>query len=137
MTFDVLSEINYLAVVVAALAYFAWGAIWYAPRVMGNRWQKAVGLTQEQLRPNPMVFVGTYIAYLLMAVTLAAIARSIPGATDFADGLVLGLFVGIGIVTAGIWVGGMYEQRMNLAWLNIVNGLIGTIIMAVIVTIWD
>jgi hypothetical protein len=136
MTFDVLNEINYLAVVVAALANFAWGAIWYAPPVMGNRWQKAVGLTQDQLRPNPLVFVGTYIAYFLMAVTLAAIARS-TGGSDFADGLVLGLFVGIGIIAAGIWVGGMYEQRMSLAWLNIVNGLIGTIIMAVIVTVWD
>jgi hypothetical protein len=71
-----------------------------------------------------------------MSLTLAAIARS-TGASDFADGLVLGLFVGIGIVAAGIWVGGMYEQRMNLAWLNIINGLIGAIIMAVIVTIWD
>lgn len=136
MSFDVLSEINYLAVIVAALAYFAWGAIWYSPPVMGKTWQKAVGLTQEQLRPNPMVFIGTYIAYFLMALTLAAIARS-TDASDFADGLVLGLFVGIGIVAAGIWVGGMYEQRMNLAWLNIINGLIGTIIMALIVTIWD
>ena len=136
MSFDVLSEINYLAVIVAALAYFAWGAIWYAPPVMGNTWQKAVGLSQEQLRPNPMIFIGTYIAYILMALTLAAIARS-TGASDFGDGLVLGLFVGIGIVAAGLWVGGMYEQRMNLAWLNMVNGVVGIIIMAVIVTIWD
>jgi hypothetical protein len=136
MTFDVLGDINYLAVIVAALAYFAWGAIWYAPPVMGKTWQKATGLTQEQLRPNPMVFLGTYVAYFLMAVTLAAIARS-TGASDFADGLVLGLFIGIGIVAAGIWVGGAYEQRMNLAWINMVNGLIGIIIMAVIVTVWD
>jgi hypothetical protein len=136
LNFDVLSEINYLAVVVAALAYFAWGAIYYAPPIAGRAWQKAVGLTQEQLRPNPVVFVGTYIGYFVMAVTLAAIARS-TGATDFADGLVLGLFVGIGIAAMGIWVGGMYEQRMNLAWLNMGNGVIGTIIMAVIVTVWD
>lgn len=136
MTFDVLSEINYLAVVVAALAFFAWGAIWYAPPFMGKTWQKAVGLTEEQLRPNPMVFLGTYIAYFLMAVTLAAIARS-TGASEFGDGLILGLFVGIGIVAAGIWVGGMYEHRMNLAWINMGNAVIGTIIMAVIVTVWD
>ena len=136
MSFDVLSEVNYLAVVVAALAFFAWGAIWYAPPVMGRVWQRHVGLTQEQLRPNPMVFLGTYVAYFLMALTLAAIARS-TGASDFGDGLILGLFVGIGIVAAGIWVGGMYEQRMNLAWINMGNAVIGTIIMAVIVTVWD
>jgi hypothetical protein len=136
MSFDVLGEVNYLAAVVAAAAYFAIGAIWYAPPVLGKVWQKAVGLTEEQLGPNPLVFVATFIAYFLMAVTLAAIARS-TGATDFADGLVLGLFVGIGIVAAGIWIGGAYEQRMNLAWINIGNGLLGILVMSVIVTVWD
>jgi hypothetical protein len=136
MSFDVLSDVNYLAAVVAALVYFGIGAIWYAPPVLGKVWQKAVGLREEQLRPNPMIFLGTFIAYFLMAVTLAAIARS-TGASDFADGLVLGLFVGIGIVAAGIWVGGMYEQRLNLAWLNMGNALLGIVVMAVIVTVWD
>jgi hypothetical protein len=136
MSFDALGDVNYLAALVAALVFFAIGAIWYAPPVLGRVWQKAVGLSQDQLRPNPMLFVGTFIAYFLMAVTLAAIARS-TGASDFADGLVLGLFVGIGIVAAGIWVGGAYEQRMNLAWLNMGNGVLGIVVMAVIVTVWD
>ncbi len=136
MSFDVLGDVNYLAALVAALVFFAIGAIWYAPPVLGRVWQKAVGLSQDQLRPNPMLFVGTFIAYFLMAVTLAAIARS-TGGSDFADGLVLGLFVGIGIVAAGIWVGGAYEQRMNLAWLNMGNGVLGIVVMAVIVTVWD
>jgi hypothetical protein len=136
MSFDVLGDVNYLAALVAALVFFAIGAIWYAPPVLGRVWQKAVGLSQDQLRPNPMLFVGTFIAYFLMAVTLAAIARS-TGASDFGHGLVLGLFVGIGIVAAGIWVGGAYEQRMNLAWLNMGNAVLGIVVMAVIVTVWD
>jgi hypothetical protein len=136
MSFDVLGDVNYLAAAVAALVYFGIGAIWYAPPVLGKVWQKAVGLTEEQLRPNPMIFVGTFIAYFLMAVTLAAIARS-AGGSDFADGLALGLFVGIGIVAAGIWIGGAYEQRMNLAWINMGNGLLGILVMSVIVTVWD
>jgi hypothetical protein len=136
MTFDVLSEINYLAVVVAALAFFAWSAIYYAPPVTGRAWQKAAGLTQQQTRPTPGIFVASYIAYFLMALTLAAIARA-TGSSDFADGLVLGLFVGVGIAAAGIWNGGLYEQRLNLAWINIGNVVVGFIIVAVIVTVWD
>jgi uncharacterized protein DUF1761 len=136
MVFNEFGEVNYLAVVVAALAFFAWGAIWYAPPVMGKTWQKAVGLSQEQLRPNPMVFIGTYIAYFLMALALAVLARAADAST-LGEGLVLGLLVGIGIAAAGIWVGGMYEQRMKLAWLNMGNAVIGLIIMAVIVTVWD
>jgi fucose permease len=136
MVFNEFGEVNYLAVVVAALAFFAWGAIWYAPPVMGKTWRKAVSLSQEQLRPNPMVFIGTYIAYFLMALALAVLARAADAST-FSEGLVLGLIVGIGIAAAGIWVGGMYEQRMRLAWLNMGNAVIGLIIMAVIVTVWE
>jgi uncharacterized protein DUF1761 len=136
MVFNEFGEVNYLAVVVAALAFFAWGAIWYAPPVMGKTWRKAVGLSQEQLRPNPMVFIGTYIAYFLMALALAVLARAADAST-FSEGLILGLIVGIGIAAAGIWVGGMYEQRMRLAWLNMGNAVIGLIIMAVIVTVWE
>jgi hypothetical protein len=136
MSFDVLSEVNYLAALIAALAFFAWGAIYYAPPVTGRAWQRAVGLTQEQMRPNPTIFVASFIAYFVMAVALAAIARS-TGASTFGDGVVLGLFVGVGIVAMGILNGGMYEQRTNLAWLNLGNAVIGIIIMSVIVTVWD
>jgi Protein of unknown function (DUF1761) len=136
VTFDVLGDINYLAVIVAAVAYFAWSAIYYAPPLTGKAWQKASGLTQEQMRPTPAIFVGSFIAYFLMALTLAAIARS-TGASDFGDGVVLGLFVGVGIVAAATYNGSLYEQRMNLAWINIGNAVIGFIIMAVIVTVWD
>jgi uncharacterized protein DUF1761 len=136
MVFNEFGEVNYLAVVVAALAYFAWGAIWYAPPVMGKTWQKAVGRPQEGFRPNPMVFIGTFVAYFLMALALAVLARAADAST-FSEGLVLGLIVGVGIAAAGIWVGGMYEQRMNLAWLNMVNAVVGLVIMAVIVTVWE
>jgi hypothetical protein len=136
MSFDVLSEINYLAVIVAAVAFFAWSAIYYAPPVTGRAWQRAVGLTQEQARPNPAILAVSYVAYFLMALTLAAIARS-TGASTVGDGLVLGLFVGVGIAAAGIYNGGLYEQKMPLAWINIGNVVIGFIIAAVIVTVWD
>jgi Protein of unknown function (DUF1761) len=136
MSFDVLGDINYLAVIVAAVAFFAWSAIYYAPPVTGRAWQRAVGLTQEQARPNPAILVASYVAYFLMALTLAAIARS-TGASTVGDGLVLGLFIGIGIVAAGIYNGGLYEQKLPLAWINIGNALIGFLIVGVIVTVWD
>ena len=43
MTFDFLSDLNWLAVFVAALAYFAIGAVWYAPGLFGRTWAAAGG----------------------------------------------------------------------------------------------
>ena len=134
--FELLSEVNYLAVTVAALAYFAFGALWYAPPVLGRRWQAAVGMT-EPGNPSPMLFVGTFIAYFVMATALAMLARGL-GLETVGDGLELGLVIAIGIVAMGLWVGTMYERRpAALMWINIGNAIIGLLIMSAIVTIWD
>lgn len=47
------SAINWLAVIVAAVAFFGLGAVWYGP-VFGKAWQKAVGLTDEELKSANM-----------------------------------------------------------------------------------
>ena len=44
MSFETFGDLNWLAVVVAAVAYFLLGGIWYAPPVMGNAWKKASGV---------------------------------------------------------------------------------------------
>ncbi|HEX6262678.1 MAG TPA: DUF1761 domain-containing protein [Actinomycetota bacterium] len=138
MTFDVLSEINYLAAVVAALAYFAIGALWYSPVLFSKPWQRAIGMQpQEAQSPNPLLFVLTAVAYFVQAVTLGALARA-TGGTDLMDGLVLGLFVAIGIVAMGLWVNVSYEQRAaSLLWINAGNALVGIVVMSIIMTVWD
>ncbi|HEX6208330.1 MAG TPA: DUF1761 domain-containing protein [Actinomycetota bacterium] len=138
MTFDVLSEVNYLAAVIAALAYFAIGALWYSPMLFSKPWQRAIGLVpQEGQSPSPMLFVVTGIAYFVQAVTLGAIARS-TGATDLVDGLVLGIFVSMGIIAMGLWVNVSYEQRAtSLLWINAGNALVGIVVMSIIMTVWD
>ncbi|HZD18073.1 MAG TPA: DUF1761 domain-containing protein [Actinomycetota bacterium] len=141
MSFDVLGDVNYLAALVAAVAYFAFGALWYSPMVLAKPWMKAIGMDPERAgsqSPGPMLFIGTAIAYFVMAVVLAAIARSMPGATDVVDGLVLGILIGVGIGASQIWVNAAYEQRpAALFWINGANVILGYTLMAVIVTVWD
>ena len=40
MTLDGLGDLNWLAVLVAALVYFILGAIWYAPPIFGRAWMR-------------------------------------------------------------------------------------------------
>ncbi len=58
MSFDVLSDLNWLAVIVAALAYFAIGALWYAPPVFGKAWMAAGGMEMPEAgaRPSPAIY---------------------------------------------------------------------------------
>ena len=45
------SDLNYLAVVVAAVIPMALGMWWYAPRFgLGGIWLRLIGMTEEEIR---------------------------------------------------------------------------------------
>ena len=130
------NDLNWLAILVAAVAFFALGASWYQPKVMGNKWMKAAGVDPSEASPNPWIFVGTLIAYFLMAMVLAVIAQGI-GASSVGDGLVLGLFTGVVFVGAQAWVNATYEGRtLDLVLVNGGVGVLGHVIMGIIVSVW-
>ncbi len=130
------NDLNWLAILVAAVAFFALGALWYQPKVMGNKWMKAAGVDPSEASPNPWIFVGTLIAYFLMAMVLAVIAQGI-GASSVGDGLVLGLFTGVVFVGAQAWVNATYEGRsLDLVLVNGGVGVLGHVIMGIIVSVW-
>ncbi|MBC2843889.1 DUF1761 domain-containing protein [Winogradskyella flava] len=49
--------INLLAIVVAAVAALVIGAIWYSPKVFGNAWMKASGMTEEKMKSGNMALI--------------------------------------------------------------------------------
>jgi hypothetical protein len=62
-------EINYLAILVAALSSFVVGFIWYNPKVFGTIWMNEIGMTDEKARQSNMVkmFGFTFIFALMFA----------------------------------------------------------------------
>ena len=67
-----LFDVNWFGVVLAALAGFVVGGIWYGP-VMGKKWMGAVGLTEEQIKQGSMgaIYGGAFAFSLLASWTLA------------------------------------------------------------------
>ncbi|MDE0170012.1 MAG: DUF1761 domain-containing protein [bacterium] len=132
-----LTGLNWLAIIVAAIVFFGLAAVWYQPRVMGRKWMEAAGVEPPDAAPNPMTFVGVLVAYFVMAIVLAMVARGV-GASSFVDGLALGLATGVAFVAAQAWVNVTFEQRSkNLVLVNGGIGIIGHVAMAVIVTVWS
>ncbi|MEZ5694078.1 MAG: DUF1761 domain-containing protein [Altererythrobacter sp.] len=95
-----MSEVNWLAIVVAALAGFVIGGVWYGP-VMGKKWVGAVGLDVEQIKQGSMglIYGGAFAFSLLASWTLAhtfatyAQDLSIPVKVMTASGVALGFIV--------------------------------------------
>ncbi len=50
-------DVNWLAILVAALASFVLGFIWYNPKVFGTAWMKSVGLTPEDAKKGNMAMI--------------------------------------------------------------------------------
>jgi hypothetical protein len=140
MSFEVLGDLNWLAVIVAAVAYWILGAIWYAQPVFGRAWLRAGGIEiPEGQRPGPSVFLIPLIANSLAVVATGMLAVA-TSSNDAADGLVLGVVVWAGYVIGLTLLGATFDRRPNAAlWFTINVGyhLIGLLGAALIVTLWD
>jgi hypothetical protein len=139
MSFDAFGDVNYLAVIVAAIAYFALGAIWYIPPVMGRAWQRAGGIEMpEGQQPNPLVFIGTLVAYVAAGLATALLTVS-TGTDSAAEGIVLGLTVGIGYAFTAAGITALYDRKPQpVAWwlINGIFNVIGLVVVAVILSVW-
>jgi hypothetical protein len=139
MVLDGLGEVNYLAALVATIAWFILGAIWYAPPVLGRAWQRAAGIEVPAGGPGPGLYVVTFVAYFVAAVVTAALAE-LTGASGLYDGIILGLFVGVGYALTLVAVGATYEQKPEPIMYFLVNGLynvLGLVVVGAIVAAWN
>jgi hypothetical protein len=98
------SEINYLAVIVAALVAFGVGDVWYTA-MFGKQWVQLNGYSDEQVkqmqarRPPPVFFGGMIACYLVLALVLALLIGAMPEKTAL-GGAALGVLVWVGPAAA-------------------------------------
>src|SRR5258705_12340677 len=97
MNTELFSHLNWLAILVAGLAYFALGAIWYS-FVFKNAWIKHSGVNAND--PNMKKgMVQTMLASLLLMIVaslgLAMFLSKIPGTMNWMSGAKVGLVAGV------------------------------------------
>jgi Protein of unknown function (DUF1761) len=142
MSFDALGELNWLAVIVGALAYFVLGAIWYAPPVLGKPWMRASGIdpAAQGQSPSPAVYVGPLAGNLVAAIATGMLALS-TGSNTVSEGIVLGLVIGIGYAVTLLGIGAIFETTKPepLTWflINASYHVVGLVIVALIVSSWE
>jgi len=142
MSFDTLTDLNWLAAIVAALAYFAIGAVWYAPPVFGRAWMAAGGMTEEQTGDGPgaAIFAVPLIGSVLSAISLGMLAAA--SDTDTAsEGLLLGIVVAIGFALSIALVTATFESTkpQPMVWGALTAGyhIVGTIVAGAIIGGWQ
>ena len=63
-------DINYLAIIVAAIIYYVGGAIWYSPLLFAKSWMAAVGLTEEKMKEAQKQAWKSYVTAFFAALLL-------------------------------------------------------------------
>jgi Protein of unknown function (DUF1761) len=136
MTF---AGMNYLAVLVAAVAAWLAGAIWYM--ALGKTWMAAIPITAEQMqavkaKPGAFLpFVYAFLAEVVMAWVLAGLIGHL-GQMTLRNGVISGVFCWLGFVVTSMLVNNSFARRdWRLFWIDgghwlIVLVLIGAIVGA-------
>lgn len=112
-------EVNWLAVVAAAVSAFLLGGLWYSPVLFGKPWQRLNGLSDEALagRSLGIVFGGAFVLSLVAAFVFAMFLGPNPG-VGFATGA--GFGAGLAWVAASYGITYLFEARPLKLWL--ING---------------
>jgi len=138
MSFDLLGDIDWLAVILAAVAYFVIGAVWYAPPLFGKAWMAAGGMPDIRAGegPPPTIYLVPLIGSVLSAIALGMIALA-TGTDTVSEGIVLGLVVGIGFALSIAAVTATFESQKPkpMVW-GAINGgyhLVGNLVAAGII----
>jgi hypothetical protein len=129
---------NHLAVIVAAIVFFALGAAWYT--VLADPWAAGVGKTMAQLeaetRGSAMPMVMGFAAILVMCYTLNSLLNRL-GDTTPASGARVGAFIALGIAAANIALNYAFENRGIALWtINSGYVLVGLTIAGAIIGGW-
>ena len=129
-------EVNYLAVLAAAVATFALGGLWYSPALFGKVWQREAGVTEEKMKSANMglIFGLTFVLALIAAWVFALFLGPRP---PMALGFGAGFSAGLCWVAASLGINYLFERKSLKLWL--INGGYHTLqftIIGLILALW-
>ncbi|KKC35086.1 hypothetical protein WH87_18240 [Devosia epidermidihirudinis] len=111
--------VNWLAVVLATVASFAFGAVWYMS--LSRQWLAALGKTREQLNVGYTPFIWSVVVELVMAYFLALLTPALLGEMSVINGLIVAAHMWFGFVLTSLIMNHRYE---GLKWsLTLIDGL--------------
>jgi len=109
------SSLNWISVLVAALAGFVIGSLWYGP-LFQKPWMKHSGMTREKgAQGNPVLIFGG--AYVLNVIAATGLGLLIGDSGTWLGGLHAGAFAGLFFVATALGVIYLFEQRSLVLWL--------------------
>lgn len=134
------NHVNYMAVIVAALANFAFGALWYSPLLVANKWAKIIFKDQDFAEATKgsnmaMIFGMAFLLGVVQALGLSFILAN--NTSSFLYGAITGLAVAVLFVLMNTWKNSLFERRpFAYVMINGTHDMIVFMLMGGIVGVW-
>ena len=132
--------INWVAVLIGAVAYFALGALWYSKILFAPKW---IGYTKvDASDPNAKKGMGllmliSFVWMFITALGIAILRERMPEISGWMGGVKLGAITGLFFGTAAISISYFFEKRpFRLHLINAGYTIIGNILVGIIVFSW-
>ncbi|PYP76412.1 MAG: hypothetical protein DMD35_18755 [Gemmatimonadetes bacterium] len=134
-----LAALNWLAVLAATAVLYVLGGLWYSPALFGPRWRAGVGFVPPHgWKPGALLYLAP-LAGCFVTTLATALLVSITDAHSAADGVALGLIVGLGYAAAVAGVDATAPSHPRPGALALVVGAywaVGLTLVAVILSVW-
>jgi RsiW-degrading membrane proteinase PrsW (M82 family) len=131
-----LEGMNWLAVIVSGIVYFALGALWYSPILFAKPFTRYRGEIKPEDQGNAQDYLLTLIADLVAAFVLALFVKAV-NAGSLMDGIRVGLVAGAGFAAAASIVYTIFSGPHKMLWV-IYSGylLVAYSAMGAILALW-
>lgn len=130
-------HVNYLALLVAAIANYIIATIWYAV-IFGKLWKRLTGITE--MKPAPMNIVLVFIGSLVLSFVLyhsIVFGDAFFKMSGIAGGLMGGFFGWLGYIAPVTLSTKLYEKKPWGLWLlDNAFWLISLLVMGIILSLW-
>lgn len=112
-----MSEVNLLAVVVAAIASMALGAVWYSPSVFGKKWMQATGITMEKIQESHKEMWKMYLAAFVSTLVMSwVLARFMVGTEAMWEALRIGFGLWLGFIATVTASNVIWGVKSKVLW---------------------
>jgi hypothetical protein len=133
-------QINFLAVVVSAVATFIIGALWYSPILFGKLWMKAHAYTEEKLKEMQKGVMRAYAVSFVCYLVMAAVLSGLMGLTNTATatgGMWIGFLCWLGFAaTIGLTANMFSEKSLSTYLIDVGYQLVYLLVMGAILGAW-
>lgn len=136
---ELLSQINWLAVIASGVITLFVGGLWYGP-IAGKAWMEEVGLTEEEIKAGgapTAEIIKSFIASMVLAIgmSLVIIWSGVP-AGDWLGGALIGATVAVLVIGGAVFPNYAFESKslrhfvIHLGNITVSMALIGALLAA-------